>query len=90
MIFNTSNYLSWTKLQNRKTFGTFSKLSPNGRYVATTIKDRAVLKNFGYSDEEIRYSQLFFPVNGVLAIYDRETEKLMELPGGKFGRLCSD
>lgn len=81
ITFDTSNFLSWTKLQNRKTFGTFSKLSPDGRYVVTTIKDRAIHRTFGYSVKEIYYSQFFFLVNGVLAVYDRVTKKLQELPG---------
>ena len=81
ITFDTTNYLSYTKLQKRRTFGAFSKLSPDGRYVATTIKDRAVLKNFGYEYKELFHTQLFFMVNGVLAIYDRVTGKLRELPG---------
>ncbi len=81
IIFDTTNFLSFTKLQKRKTFGSFSKLSPDGRYIATTIKDRAVIKNFGYEYKELFQTQLFFMVNGVLAIYDRLTGELRELPG---------
>jgi hypothetical protein len=81
IVFDTSNYLSWNKLQDRKTFGMFSKISPDGQYVATTIKDRVVSHNFGYDVERIPFSQIFFPVNGVLAIYDRQTGRLKELPG---------
>lgn len=79
--FDTSNFLSWTQVQREETFGAFSKLSPDGRYVVTTIKDRVINKNFGYTDKEIRYSQLFFPVNGILAVYDRQTKVLTELVG---------
>jgi len=81
IVFDTSNYLSWNKMQDQKTFGMFSKVSPNGRYVATTISDRVIAHNFGYDVERLPFSQLFFPVNGVLAIYDRETGKLKELTG---------
>lgn len=81
LVFDTSNYLSWNKLQDRRTFGMFSKVSPNGRYIATTIKDRVLIHNFGFNPEVIPFSQLFFPVNGVLAIFDRETGRLYELPG---------
>jgi Tol biopolymer transport system component len=81
MIFDTSNYLSWNKLQDQKSFGMFSKLSPNGRYVVTTIRDRVISHNFRYDPERVAFSQIFFPVNGVLAIYDRETGKIKELPG---------
>jgi hypothetical protein len=79
--FDYSNYMSWTKLEKRKTFGLFSKLSPDGRYVVTTTKDRVIIKNFPYAPEYIAYSQLFFPVAGNLLVYDRYTHKLKELPG---------
>ena len=79
--FDTSNYLSWNKLQDDKSFGMLSKISPTGRYVATTIKDRVISHSFGMSPDIKPFSQLFFPINGVIAIYDRETGKLSELPG---------
>ena len=81
IVFDTSNYISWNKLQDSRTFGMFSKVSPNGRYVATTVKDRVLIHSFGFNPEVIPFSQMFFPVNGVLAIYDRQTGELQELPG---------
>ncbi|MBN1596925.1 MAG: PD40 domain-containing protein [Bacteroidales bacterium] len=80
MYFNKDNYISWTKLQGQSTFGLFSKISSDGRYVVTTLKDRVVSEKFDdYKDRE--YSQLFFPINGILAIYDRQTGILWELEG---------
>jgi hypothetical protein len=80
--FNLSSFNSWTKMEKRRTFGLFSKLSPDGRYIVTTIKDRVLVKNFTFPPvENVHYSQLFFPVNGHLAIYDRQTKQLRELPG---------
>jgi len=81
IVYDTGNYLSWNKIQDVPTFGMFSKISPNGRYVATTIKDRVLHHSFGYDVSQMAFSQIFFPVNGVLAIYDRYTETLKELPG---------
>ncbi len=82
ILFNPDNFMSWSKIEKRRTFGLFSKLSPDGRYVVTTIKDRVVIKNFPISPvENIIFSQLFFPVNGHLAIYDRQEHILKELPG---------
>jgi hypothetical protein len=42
-----------------------------------------VIKNFpvGGTLEELKYSQLFFPVNGHLTIYDIQNKTLKELPG---------
>lgn len=82
IFFNPDNYLSWSKIEKRRTFGLFSKISPDGRYIVTTVKDRVVMKNFPINPvENVIFSQLFFPVNGHLAIYDRQTDILKELPG---------
>ncbi len=82
ILFDLENYRSWSKLEKRRTFGLFSKLSPDGRYIVTTVKDRVIIKNFPFPPvENISYSQLFFPVNGHLAIYDRQTKTFKELPG---------
>lgn len=82
ILFNIKNYLSWSEIEKRRTFGLFSKISPDGRYVVTTVKDRVVFYNYpANSVENVVYSQLFFPVNGNLAIYDRQTKTLKELPG---------
>jgi hypothetical protein len=82
ILFDPNNHMSWSVLEKRRTFGLFSKLSPDGRYVVTTVKDRIIMKNFPYdSYDHITFSQLFFPVNGHLAIYDRQTHTIKELPG---------
>jgi len=82
ILFNPANYMSWSKIEKRRTFGLFSKMSPDGRYIVTTLKDRVVIKNFPLNPvENVMFSQLFFPVNGHLAIYDRQTGILKELPG---------
>ncbi len=82
ILFDQANYMSWSKIEKRRTFGLFSKMSPDGRYIVTTVKDRVVMKNFPINPvENIIFSQLFFPVNGHLAVYDRQTNILKELPG---------
>jgi hypothetical protein len=82
ILFNPDNYMSWSKIEKRRTFGLFSKMSPDGRYIVTTVKDRVVMKNFPVNPiENVIFSQLFFPVNGHLAVYDRQTDILKELPG---------
>jgi hypothetical protein len=79
--FDIDNYMSWTKIEHRRTFGLFSKISPDGRYVVTTVKDRVLNRNFPYDASTNAFSQLFFPVNGHLGIYDRQTKQFHELPG---------
>jgi len=74
ITFDKDNYMSWSKLQGKNTFGLLSKISWNGRYIVTTIKDRVIFKRFtDRTPNSIAYSQLFFPVNGVLAVYDTKT-----------------
>jgi len=77
ITFDKDNYFSWSKLIGRNTFGLLSRLSRDGRYIMVTIKDRVVFERF----EDLAYSQLFFPVNGILAVYDTQTKKIVELPG---------
>jgi hypothetical protein len=82
VFFNIRTYMSWSKIEKRSTFGLFSKISPNGRYIATTVKDRVVSMSPQLNrSESFIYSLLFFPVNGALAVYDRQTHILKELPG---------
>jgi Tol biopolymer transport system component len=62
----------------QETLGFFSTISPNGRYVVSTVKETIVLKFLPDPD----CSQIFFPIRGILALYDRETRKFQSLKGG--------
>lgn len=77
ITFDKDNYFSWSKLIKKNTFGLLSRLSRDGRYIMVTVKDRVVFERF----EDLAYSQLFFPVNGMLAVYDTQTKEIHELPG---------
>jgi tetratricopeptide (TPR) repeat protein len=59
------------------TFGLLCQISPDGRYVAGTVKDRAL----AVYRPDLMFSQLFFLIKGILAIYDRETKTIRALPG---------
>jgi len=59
------------------TYGLLSQISPNGRYVLSTVKDRSVF----VAVDNLEYSQLFFPIKGIIAVYDREAKKYFELNG---------
>jgi len=60
-----------------QTFGLLSAVSPNGRYAISTLKDRSVFVKI----DNLEYSQLFFPIKGILVYYDRETKKFKSLKG---------
>ena len=49
------------------TYGLLAQVSPTGRYSVCTVKDRSVF----VPREDLAYSQLFFPVKGILCVYDR-------------------
>jgi tetratricopeptide (TPR) repeat protein len=72
--------LTWTDYRKEDgiiTYGLLSQISPDGRYVLSTVKDRSVF----VAVDNLEYSQLFFPIKGIIAIYDRSTGKFNELPG---------
>lgn len=69
-----------------------SQVSPDGRYVVTTIldpltarpqRDRDPIddKFYGVNFRDYRFLQVFYPTRGTLAWYSRETGKLQPLPG---------
>ncbi len=74
-IFTWSTY---RKNDGENTFGLLSQISPDGRYILSTVKDRSV---FVAIDTDFAYSQLFFPVKGILVYYDRKTKTFKELNG---------
>ena len=80
MTLDREKIISWSDCDfdpNEPTFGLLSQVSPDGRYVLSTVKDRSVF----LATDDLAFSQLFFPVKGILAVYDRETERFFTLPG---------
>jgi len=80
MVLNDEKIITWSdfrKKDGEATFGLLSKVSPNGRYVISTVKDRAVF----VATPDIWFSQLFFPIKGILVVYDTETGTFKPLPG---------
>ncbi|MCX5784678.1 MAG: hypothetical protein NTX59_03220, partial [Elusimicrobia bacterium] len=79
-VLNKEKIITWTaykKEDHEQTFGLLSQVSPDGRYVISTVKDRSVF----VPKPELYFSQLFFPLKGILAFYDRETKTFQALPG---------
>ena len=72
--------ITWADYQRQDgelTFGLLSRVSPTGRYVISTVKDRSVFVAL----PDLLISQLFFPIKGILVVYDRETRTFSALPG---------
>jgi tetratricopeptide (TPR) repeat protein len=80
MVLATSNIITWNdyrKEDKEQTFGLLSQISPDGRFVVSTVKDESVF----VPRPDMAFSQLFFPIKGILCIYDRQTNTFQALPG---------
>lgn len=80
IVLDTSKIMTWSDYRredNQTTFGLLCQVSPDGRHVVGTVKDRAL----AVYRPDITFSQLFFLVKGMLAIYDCRTKTIQTLPG---------
>ena len=80
MVMDDAKIITWADYRREDgelTFGLLSRVSPTGRYVISTVKDRSVF----VAIPDLMISQLFFPIKGILVVYDRETKKYSALPG---------
>jgi tetratricopeptide (TPR) repeat protein len=80
MVLDDEKIITWSDYERddgELTFGLLSQVSPDGRYVISTVKDRAVF----VATPGIEFSQLFFPIKGILVVYDTETGTYAPLPG---------
>ena len=80
MRLATSDIITWDDFRREDgqlTFGLLSQISPDGRYVLSTVKDQSVFVPM----PDLAFSQLFFPLKGIIAVYDRETKRFFSLPG---------
>mgnify|MGYP001162073083 FL=1 len=73
--------ISWSEFKrddNKPTFGLLSQISPDGKHVLSTVNDLSV---FVAIDENPSYSQLFFPIQGIVGTYNRQTKTFGSLKG---------
>ncbi|GAH57192.1 unnamed protein product, partial [marine sediment metagenome] len=79
-VLHKDKIITWSDYRREDkqlTFGLLSQISPDGRYVISTVKDRSVFSPV----PDLWYSQRFFPIKGILVVYDRRTKKFSALPG---------
>jgi len=80
IVLDQKKLITWSDYRREDgdlTFGLLCQVSPDGRYVVGTVKDRAL----AVYRPDLMFSQLFFLVKGILAIYDREENTFRSLPG---------
>jgi tetratricopeptide (TPR) repeat protein len=94
MTVRTQDMISWASFSGevdpQLRLGFMSQVSPDGKYVMTTIKPPGTKSaNFYYvaNFTDYRFLQVFYPTRGILAWYDREGKKLQPLPGADDAKL---
>ncbi|MGE5125328.1 MAG: tetratricopeptide repeat protein [Betaproteobacteria bacterium] len=63
--------------KNHRTIGFLSRISPDGRYVLSTVNEDLYVSNF----TAYRFLQVFYPTRGIIAYYSTKTEEMKSLPG---------
>ncbi|MDP6730895.1 MAG: tetratricopeptide repeat protein, partial [SAR324 cluster bacterium] len=59
------------------TIGFLSRISPDARFVVTTLNEYVYVVNF----KDYRFLQVFYPTEGILGFWSRKTEEIQSLPG---------
>lgn len=80
MALDGDHYITWNAFRPesaKPSMGLFTKLSPCGRYLVSTVKETSLFAML----PDIWFSQLFFPIEGHLAVYDRDRRRFSALPG---------
>ena len=88
MTIRTEDMVSWSSFRGEQgsqlRVGFMSQVSPDGRYVVTTIRPPGTRSSQFYyvsNFKDYRFLQVFYPTRGIVAWYDRTTKKLQPLPG---------
>jgi Tol biopolymer transport system component len=80
VLFTKNRVITWNAFMRdgqKQNYGFLSSFSPDGRYVISTIRELPIYHLF----PDPGNPQLFFPVRGILALYDRKTKTFASLPG---------
>lgn len=80
IVLASSNVITWSDYRRDdpvQTFGLLSQVSPDGTAVVSTVKDKSVF----VPKPDLAFSQLFFPIQGILVVYRRDTGRFEALPG---------
>jgi Flp pilus assembly protein TadD len=100
MAIRSEDLIAWStfrgKLGSKLRVGFMSQLSPDSRYVITTVNDPGIdqtdhqrrkdpidlVRNYYVANfKDYRFLQVFYPTRGVLAWYSRQSVHLQYLPG---------
>ncbi len=80
-VIQAGQVISWNRFkgrpEGRMTLGFLARVSPNGKYVVSTVNDALYVQNF----TNYKFLQVFYPTRGILAYYSRDTGEILALPG---------
>jgi len=80
MLLAPSDIITWSDYReedDQQTFGLLSQISPDGNFVISTVNDESVF----VPKQDLSFSQLFFPIKGILVVYNRQMRTYKSLPG---------
>jgi tetratricopeptide (TPR) repeat protein len=81
MVISNEQIMTWNAYPQKRpgsfTLGFLSRVSPDGRYVVSTVNESLYVQNFW----DHKFIQVFFPTAGILAYYSPETGEIKALPG---------
>lgn len=81
MVIGKQDVITWNsfpeKPENHRTLGLFSRVSPDGRFVASTVNEKIFIRNF----DDHKILQVFYPTRGIIGIYSRDRKEFSKLPG---------
>ena len=81
------HWSAYTETGSPKRFGFMSQVSPDGKYVVTSIEvpgtrgQRVTDRIYQGLYDYFGFGQVFYPTRGILAWYSKDTQKLEPLPG---------
>ncbi len=80
-VIDQEHVITWNsfagKPPGQKTIGFLSSISPDGRFVVTTLNESVYVQNF----TDYRFLQVFYPTRGILGYYDRASGQIRPLSG---------
>jgi len=81
MVVTRDRVITWNsfpdKPEGHRTLGFLSRVSPDARFVVSTVNEALYVTNF----RDYRILQVFYPTRGILASYETETGEMKALPG---------
>ncbi len=81
MSIRDEHVMTWTSFPDKppghKTTGFMSQISPDGRFVVSTLNESLYMVNF----TDYRFLQVFYPTRGIIAYSTVQTRRIRALPG---------